>query len=36
MKDYYDLTNFTFKSGKTSAEWNTDGWKLLPETETKG
>lgn len=37
MKDYYDLTNFTFKSGKTSAEWtNTDGWKLLPETETEG
>lgn len=37
MKDYYDLDGFTFKSGKTSAEWTAaDGWKLLPETETEG
>ena len=32
MKDYYDLTNFTFKSGKESAEWTTaKGWELKPE-----
>lgn len=32
VKPYYDLTSFTFKSGKTSAEWTAaDGWKLLPE-----
>lgn len=29
VKDYYDLTNFTFKSGKTTATWTAaDGWKL--------
>lgn len=29
MKDYYDLTNFTFKSGKTSATWTAaKGWEL--------
>ncbi len=29
MQPYYDLTGFTFKSGKTSATWTAaDGWTL--------
>ena len=29
VKPYYDLTGFTFKSGKTTATWTAaDGWQL--------
>lgn len=29
MQDYYDLTDFTFKSGKTSATWTAaKGWEF--------
>lgn len=38
MADYYNMANFSFKNtAHTNAKWtNTDGWKLLPETEPAG